>query len=364
MNIHNNQTTTPIRVLVIGCGNMGTSHAIAYHDMPEFEICGLVSSGDSKHRLNQRLGGKYQTFSEIDEAFNTTHPHAVCISTYPDTHEQYILQALENNCHVFVEKPVADTLKGALRVQEAVRKSEKKLVVGYILRHHPSWKQFVDEAKKLGTPLVMRMNLNQQSQGKNWETHKSLLKTVSPIVDCGVHYIDVMCQMSKGVPMKVNAIGARLTNEIEKSSYNYGQLQIQFSDGSIGWYEAGWGPMISENAYFIKDVIGPKGSISILAKNAQSPGQSDTVEAHTQTEQLLLHHGQLNDDGHFLLKDQWIDTQDEPDHYALCRREQEHFLKAIIENIDLSKSTQDAVNSLKIALACDESIRTGQTIDL
>lgn len=31
-----------IRVLVIGCGNMGASHAAAYHQIPDFEICGLV----------------------------------------------------------------------------------------------------------------------------------------------------------------------------------------------------------------------------------------------------------------------------------------------------------------------------------
>ena len=37
--------TPPLRVLVVGCGNMGASHARAYHRMPEFEIVGLVSRG-------------------------------------------------------------------------------------------------------------------------------------------------------------------------------------------------------------------------------------------------------------------------------------------------------------------------------
>ena len=40
--------------------------------------------------------------------------------------------------------------------------------------------------------------------------------------------------------------------------YNYGQLQVTFDDGSVGWYEAGWGPMMSETAFFVKDVIGPE----------------------------------------------------------------------------------------------------------
>ena len=106
----------------------------------------------------------------------------------------------------------------------------------------------------------MRMNLNQQSSGQMWNVHKNLMQSLSPIVDCGVHYLDVMCQMTESPPMSVTAIGARLTQSIPEDQYNYGQLQIRFDDGSVGWYEAGWGPMMSENAYFIKDVIGPQGS--------------------------------------------------------------------------------------------------------
>ena len=53
-----------IRVLVIGCGNMGASHASAYHNHEGFEICGLVSRGNSKEILNTSLGANYNTFSD------------------------------------------------------------------------------------------------------------------------------------------------------------------------------------------------------------------------------------------------------------------------------------------------------------
>ena len=43
----------------------------------------------------------------------------------------------------------------------------------------------------------MRMNLNQQSSESQWIVHKNLMKSTSPIVDCAVHYVDVMCQMTK-----------------------------------------------------------------------------------------------------------------------------------------------------------------------
>ena len=52
----------------------------------------------------------------------------------------------------------------AERVVATARRTGRKLVVGYILRHHPSWIRFIELARELGTPLVFRMNLNQQSQ--------------------------------------------------------------------------------------------------------------------------------------------------------------------------------------------------------
>jgi predicted dehydrogenase len=354
----------PLKILVVGCGNMGASHAAAYHSMKEFEICGLVARGNSKVELNLKLGASYPLFADYEEALKVTKPDAVCISTYPDTHEPYALKALEASCHVFIEKPLADTVAGSEKIVKAAKKAGKKVVVGYILRHHPSWERFILEAQKLGKPLVMRMNLNQQSKGYMWDVHKNLMQSLSPIVDCGVHYIDVMCQMTRSKPLTVSAIGARLTDEIASDNYNYGQLQIRFEDGSIGWYEAGWGPMISDNAFFIKDVFGPKGAVSIVAKNAGRMGNSDDVDSHTKTESIKIHHAAIDSENQFLKKDEWIDMKDEPDHQELCNREQEYFLKAIQENIDLTDHLSDAVNSLKIAFACDESVKTGNIVKL
>ena len=354
----------PLRVLVVGCGNMGTSHAMAYHTMEGFEICGLVSKGKSKEILKAKLGNWYTLYNNMEEAMKSTRPDAVCISTYPDTHEEFALQAIKNGCHVFIEKPLADSVEGAERVVAAAKKANKKLVVGYILRHHPSWVRFIELTRELGKPLVMRMNLNQQSDGSMWTLHRNLMKSLSPIVDCGVHYIDVMCQMTRSKPVQVYAIGARLTEEIPAGNYNYGQLQIRFADGSVGWYEAGWGPMISETAFFVKDVIGPKGSVSIVAKEAGGGGKSSSIEAHTKTESLRFHHAELDKNEKFLKEDTWINLEDEPGHQELCNREQMYFLQAITGDTDISTHGEDAVNSLRIAFACDESVRTGKVLSL
>jgi predicted dehydrogenase len=203
------------------------------------------------------------------------------------------------------------------------------------------------------------MNLNQQSSGSQWYTHQQLMKSMSPIVDCGVHYVDVMCLMTKSQPVSVSAIGARLSNEIDEKMYNYGQLQVRFKDGSVGWYEAGWGPMMSETAFFVKDVMGPEGCVSIVDGNK---GASDDVEGHTKTGGLKIHYSSLNKKGEFKKDDEFVSTEEEPDHDGLCLLEQRYFLKAILKDVDLSAHLRDAVNSLRVVLAADASVKTGKTV--
>jgi predicted dehydrogenase len=303
-----------------------------------------------------------EQFGSFEGALVATEPDAVCIATYPDTHADYCLKALDAGCHVFVEKPLAETVKEAEAVVRRAHETGCKVVVGYILRVHPAWETFINIARSLGKPLVMRMNLNQQSSGEEWRIHKNLMSAMSPIVDCGVHYVDVMCQMTGASPVRVHGIGARLTDEVAADMYNYGHLHVTFDDGSVGWYEAGWGPMMSETAFFVKDVVGPEGCVSIVSPDGA--GSSSDIDAHTKTNQLRVHHSGLDADGAFVQPDEILDMSDEPDHQELCDREQAYFLKAIEDDLDLADHLRDAVNSLRIVLAADASHRTGQVVVL
>jgi len=344
---------------------MGRSHALAYHRMNDFEIIGLVTrSPESRARLNMELGGGYPEFADFLDGLKETRPDAVSISTYPDTHYAYASAAIEAGCHVFLEKPITETIPEAEKLIALAEETKRKLVAGYILRYHPSWKKFIEVTHTLGKPLVMRMNLNQQSSGAMWNTHKNLMSSISPIVDCGIHYVDVMCQMCRAKPIRVSGLGVCLTDELPEQKINYGHLQVTFDDGSVGWYEAGWGPMMSEVAFFIKDVVGPDGCASIVAPNASSEGQSANVDTHTQTQIIRHHYSELNEEGKFKREDEQIEIADEPDHDALCRREQEFFLKAIREDLDLTRQYEEVLNSMRIVAAADESYRTGRTVEL
>jgi predicted dehydrogenase len=311
----------------------------------------------------------YPLFEDVDRALAETRPDAVSINTWPDTHAALALRAMDAGCHVFMEKPIATTLEDAEAVVARAVATRRKLVLGYILRVHPAWTKLVEIGRGLGKPLVMRMNLNQQSSGPAWTWHKNLMESLTPIVDCGVHYVDVMCQLTGAQPVRVHGIGARLSAETKVQ--NYGHLHVVFADGSVGWYEAGWGPMMSEVAYFVKDVVGPRGSVSIVVRqDGSSEASPDHISAsadidqHTKTNALKLHHADIDAQNRFTRRDEWLDMADEPDHQALCEREQAWFLRTIRDDIDLGPSMADAVTSLRIVLAAQRSIDEGRAIDL
>lgn len=353
---------TPLTVVVVGVGQMGHSHALAYHQNPGFRIVGLVDRRISEKKIPDELR-QYPTFSSFEEGLALA-PDVVSINTHTATHADYAVAAMEAGAHVFIEKPLAATVADAERVVSTAKRTNRKLVVGYILRHHPSWVEFIHQARQLGPPFVMRMNLNQRSSGDAWEIHRRIIADVgNPVIDCGVHYLDVMLQVTDSKPVQVRGMGLRLSDELpsDQGQVNYGHLQILFADGSVGWYEVGWGPMMSETAYFVKDIIGPRGSVSIVmdeSENAKGNGSAD-INSHTRTSKLRV---STVVDGR--AQDKILSMQDEPDHYALCAREQQFLLDAIREERDLSRHMDDAVRSLVIALAAHRSMLENRAIDL
>lgn len=339
-----------ISTLVVGLGQMGQSHAQAYHQNPEFQIVGLVNR--SAKQLSGALS-HYPIETDFSTALERLRPDLVSIATYSDSHADIAIAAMHAGAHVFVEKPIADNAIDARRVADVARETGRKLVVGHILRHHPTWNAFIAQARSLGGPYVFRMNLNQRSDGAAWEVHKQLMQKTSPIVDCGVHYLDVMCQITDAAPVEVRGMGLRLSDEVAADMYNYGQFQVLFADGSCGWYEAGWGPMMSETAHFVKDVISPAGAVSLRAPTQVS---SSDLEGHTAADELVVAPTH---------EPESVRTfPDSPGHQDLCNRQAAFVARAIKENIDLTDHIQDVIRSLEICLAADKSIRTGLTIKL
>jgi hypothetical protein len=119
--------------------------------------------------------------------------------------------------------------------------------------------------------------------------------------------------------------------------------------------------MISETAFFVKDVMGPRGAVSIVMDEGAA---SASVDTHTKTARIRVHRAATDADGAFVTSDELHSMQDEPGHQQLCEREQQFVLDAIRGDVDLERHMQDAIRSLSIVLAAERSMHERRAVDL
>ena len=162
------------RVLCVGLGNMGMSHALAYTRIPGFEVVGVCTRHIANKKLPEALDGA-KRYSNYDEALAELKPDVVS-DQHAARHACRLLHQGDGGGRACLcRKAARRSVAQAEKVVDTARRTGKKLVVGYILRQHPSWIKFIEIARQLGTPLVFRMNLNQQSNGETWDWHKRLM---------------------------------------------------------------------------------------------------------------------------------------------------------------------------------------------
>ncbi|MCC3859859.1 Gfo/Idh/MocA family protein [Pseudemcibacter aquimaris] len=254
------------RVLIVGVGRMGFAHAVAASKIQGVEICGLVARNFKKYEKEVATFPGAQLYHDFKTALKKSKPDAVIISTYTDTHALYATLAMEAGAHVFVEKPLGLTRREAGYSIAMARKTGKKLVVGYILRHHAIWKKFVECAKKLTGPYQVKITSNQYSTGAEWELHKNILKAgLSPLTDCGIHYVDIMNQIARGDVIDIKAKGHK--DDPEFPVVNDARMTVSYEDGSELYFESGFGPKIYPGEIPIRQVITKDGEVTITPHN-------------------------------------------------------------------------------------------------
>lgn len=127
--------TKPVRIAFIGAGIMGRHHISVAARNPDIEIVGVAEfSPETRESLSSK---GIRTFADHREMLAAVQPDGVVISTPNAYHAPAAIDCLEAGAVPLVEKPVADTLEGGLRLREAARKSGIPVLVGHHRRHNP-----------------------------------------------------------------------------------------------------------------------------------------------------------------------------------------------------------------------------------
>lgn len=331
-------------VVLVGCGMMGAAHLDDFYYRENIRISGVVDIDPERAQTFMRKYGALSWNTDYKCYLNDPKADIFIIATYPSTHLDILKACLKHGKHVLCEKPIATNAADAREFVRLVREDKAKVLVGHILRHNSTYNIVADLLHQgaVGSPMVIRMVQNHHTI--NWDRYKKLLIDSSPIIDCGVHYINIMEWFTGSVITAVSGIGCRTENDLPPDTHNYAMITLKFKDGSVAYYEAGWGNTISSGN--LKEFIGPKGRIRITFKMNRDSNQEegDMIEYYSYPE------------GEYKIIN--VDSNRKPTWAQL-----QHLIRMIEEGVEAIPDIDEVYRAYEIVSAADMAIRTGKVVE-
>ena len=129
-----------LRVGIIGMGLYAAlEHVPMLRETGRAEIVAASRRNSKRLELARRELSIPQTFTDWREMLEKTELDAVVVATPHDTHLEPTLAALDRGLHVLLEKPLATSIADASAILNAVRKSDRVVMMGVNRRGEPSW---------------------------------------------------------------------------------------------------------------------------------------------------------------------------------------------------------------------------------
>jgi predicted dehydrogenase len=208
----------PIRVGVIGVGNMGQHHTRVLSRFKDVELVG-VSDVNVERGLD--TAGKYRIRFFEDYQDLLEHIDAVCIAVPTRLHHSVGMACLQAGVHVLIEKPIAASIAEAESLVNAAAEANCILQVGHIERFNPAFQEL---HKVLKTEELLALEARRMSP------YSQRANDVSVVLDLMIHDIDLLLELAGAPVSTVTASGSRASS----SGYlDYVTANLMFSNGIV-----------------------------------------------------------------------------------------------------------------------------------
>ena len=182
-----------------------------------------TKSGSSAALIARKIEASYAT-SDVSKLLADDEINAVIISTRHSTHKQFVLESLEAGKHVFVEKPMATTIKDCKEIIEAQNTSGKVVHVGFNRRFSPIIQHMKNSSGKGHKCFVARINVGAVSDHWSNTTEEG-----GRLLGEAVHFFDLANWIMDEEPVSVSA---QFVGEADLLNPN-ACINIEYSDGSV-----------------------------------------------------------------------------------------------------------------------------------
>ncbi|MBT6144512.1 MAG: Gfo/Idh/MocA family oxidoreductase, partial [Gemmatimonadetes bacterium] len=163
----------PLNVLIIGAGKISRRHAAAWKKLTS----GRIHITDTVESRSRQLAEEFEIEACVDPLESITSLEIdivdVCVPT--PFHSQYVLAALAEGCHVFVEKPLCLSTAEATKIVAAAQEADRHVQVGYLFRHHPTYQQVQQWLREglLGEPHMALVRMGGRGSAAAWKHRRA-----------------------------------------------------------------------------------------------------------------------------------------------------------------------------------------------
>jgi predicted dehydrogenase len=206
-----------VRVAVIGFGHLGKWHTEKAFNHDLSELVAIVESYEPNQKVAQEKYPDVKIVSSIEEIISEI--DAAIVVTPTSTHFELTKYLLENDKHVFCEKPLCSTPEQAQNLQ-AIKKENLILQVGHSERCHEIWTTKEVELSRVKSPWILKIN--------RFAPFKGRATDVDVVQDLMIHDIDLMLYTMKKKPVSVSATGFKIRTQ----NYDHVVAEFEFEDGS------------------------------------------------------------------------------------------------------------------------------------
>lgn len=225
-----------LKVGVIGLG-VGEQHISGYQRHPACEVAALCDlSGEKLDKMRKDYPGCYFT-KRADDILDNPEIDIVSIASYDNYHYEQIIKAINNDKHVFVEKPLCLYEKEARHIRSLLKAKPKiKLSSNLILRMSPRFRQLRQMIKKgrLGSLFYLEGDYNYGRLDKITGGWRGKIDFYSVVYGGGIHIIDLLLWLTGDLIVEVKAYGNHIASG---GKFRYNDMAVcilKFKSGIIG----------------------------------------------------------------------------------------------------------------------------------
>jgi len=225
-----------MKFLIAGLGSIGRRHFRNLRLLGENDIV-LLRSHKSTLPDDELAGFPVET--DLSAALKNHKPIAVIVANPTSMHLDVAIPAVEAGCHMLLEKPISGSLDRVDQLEEAVKRSGSRVLVGFQFRFHPTLRKAAEliSSGELGKVLTIHAHWGEYMP--NWHPWEDYRRTYAAREDLGggvvrtlAHPLDYVRWLA-GEVIEVQALNGHVS-PLEMDVEDVAEIALRFASGAIG----------------------------------------------------------------------------------------------------------------------------------